>query len=105
MDFPPGAIPRDAGTIGGACPKLEIAMHSPTLLSRSIAPPLAALIVFGLAACASAPVGPPVDAPRLLVGDRWQYRVTDNLRRGVVSQLDAEVIAVSGGSARTRLGC
>ena len=78
-------------------------MHSPTLLSRSIVPPLAALIVFGLAACASAPVGPPVDAPRLVVGDRWQYRVTDNLRRGVVSQLDAEVIAISGGSTRIRV--
>ena len=79
-------------------------MRSSTLLSPSIASPLAALIVCALAACASAPVGPAIDAPRLVVGDRWEYRVTDNLRRGTVSRLDAEVIAVSGGTARIRLG-
>jgi len=62
------------------------------------------LAFIGVASCASAPVGPPVDAPRLAVGDRWQYQITDNLRRGALSQLDAEVIAVSGGSARIRLG-
>ena len=62
------------------------------------------LAFIGVAGCASAPVGPPVDAPRLAVGDRWQYQITDNLRRGALSQLDAEVIAVSGGSARIRLG-
>ena len=62
---------------------------------------LSAVVV--LAACASAPVGPPIDAPRLAVGDHWQYRITDNLRRGAVSQLDAEVIAVAGGSAKVRI--
>src|SRR5437763_7152028 len=62
------------------------------------------LAFLGVAGCASAPVGPPVEAPRLTVGDRWQYQITDNLRRGAVSQLDAEVIAVSGGSARVRFG-
>lgn len=60
-------------------------------------------VMLGLCGCASAPVGPPVQAPRLAVGDHWQYRVTDNLRRGRLSQLDAEVIAVSGTSARVRL--
>src|SRR5439155_953552 len=68
---------------------------------------LTAMLVFvvaGVAGCASAPVGPPVDAPRLAVGDRWQYQVTANLRRGAVSQLDMEVIAISGRSARVRLG-
>jgi len=65
---------------------------------------MSALAFIGVAGCASAPVGPPVDAPRLAVGDRWQYQITDNLRRGALSQLDAEVIAVSGGSARIRLG-
>ncbi len=65
---------------------------------------VSALAFIGVAGCASAPVGPPVDAPRLAVGDRWQYQITDNLRRGALSQLDAEVIAVSGGSARIRLG-
>ncbi len=62
------------------------------------------LAFIGVAGCASAPVGPPVDAPRLAVGDRWQYQITDNLRRGALSQLDVEVISVSGGSARIRLG-
>jgi len=60
-------------------------------------------LLVGLSGCASAPVGAPVEAPRLAVGDHWQYRITDNLRRGRVSQLDAEVIAVSGPSVRLRL--
>jgi hypothetical protein len=51
---------------------------------------------------AAAPVAGGVAAPQLAVGDHWQYRVTDNLRRGAVSQLDAEVIAVTGGTARIR---
>ena len=76
-------------------------MPSPGLPSRHF---FSMLIALGLGACASAPVGPPIDAPRLAVGDRWQYRVTDNLRRGIVSQLDAEVIAVSDGSARIKVG-
>lgn len=49
-----------------------------------------------LAACAAAPVGPPVAPPRFAVGDHWQYRVIDNMRRGTVSQIDAEVVALSG---------
>jgi len=61
------------------------------------------LALVGISGCTSVPIGPPIEAPRLVVGDRWQYRVTDNLRRGTVSQLDAEVIAVAGGSARIRL--
>ena len=73
--------------------------------NRSHAVAIACALAFvGIAGCSSAPVGPPVDAPRLAVGDHWQYRVTDNLRRGTVSQLDAEVIAVSAGTARVRLG-
>jgi hypothetical protein len=72
--------------------------------SYSAAPAFVAFVLLGLVGCASAPVGEGVEAPRLVVGDRWQYRVTDNLRRGAVSQLDAEVIAVSGRSARIRLG-
>lgn len=77
-------------------------MYPCTLRSNGIAPALAVCALLGLAACASAPVGEGVAAPRLVVGDHWQYRVTDNLRRGALSQLDAEVIAVSGGSARIR---
>jgi hypothetical protein len=50
---------------------------------------------------AAAPVGV-VAAPQLAVGDHWQYRVTDKLRRGAVSQLDVEVVALSGGVASIR---
>jgi hypothetical protein len=78
---------------------MRLALHvSPR---RAFLVALSAVVV--LAACASAPVGPPIDAPRLAVGDHWQYRITDNLRRGAVSQLDAEVIAVAGGSAKVRI--
>jgi len=79
-------------------------MYKSALGSYVAAPAFAVCILLGLVGCTTAPVGPPVDAPRLAVGDHWQYRVTDNLRRGTVSQLDAEVIAVSGGSARIRIG-
>jgi len=41
-------------------------------------------------------------APQLAVGDHWQYRVTDNLRRGAQSRLDVEVIAVADQVARVR---
>jgi hypothetical protein len=75
-------------------------MHS-TIRSAARVYPM--LLVAGLAGCSSAPVGPPIEAPRLAVGDHWQYRITDNLRRGITSQLDAEVIAVTGRSARVRL--
>ena len=77
-------------------------MHPSSIHSHStVAACVLALV--GIAGCASAPVGAPIEAPRLVVGDHWQYRVTDNLRRGMVSQLDAEVIAVAAGSARIRL--
>jgi hypothetical protein len=55
-----------------------------------------------IAASAAAAAGS-VDAPQLVVGDRWQYRITDNLRRGAVSQLEAEVVSVAGGTARIRV--
>ncbi len=76
-------------------------MRSPVLAHAASGVALSLLV--GLSGCASAPVGAPVEAPRLAVGDHWLYRVTDNLRRGSVSRLDAEVIAVSGPSARVRL--
>lgn len=78
-------------------------MHLPVHASSRIASAFALSVVLALGACASSPVGPPIDAPKLAVGDHWQYRITDNLRRGAVSQLDAEVIAVSGSAARIRL--
>ncbi len=71
------------------------------LLPR-VVPAVALGVAFSLAGCASAPVGEGVAAPQLAVGDHWQYKVTDNLRRGIVSQLDVEVIALSGRAARLR---
>jgi hypothetical protein len=56
-----------------------------------------------LAACATVSVGPPVASPRFVVGDHWQYRVIDNMRRGVVSQIDAEVVALAGDVATLRV--
>ena len=44
-----------------------------------------------------------VAAPQLVVGDHWQYRITDNLRRGAKSQLDVEVTSVTGRVAQIRL--
>lgn len=76
---------------------------NPMLAPMRAIPSASLMLLLVLCGCASAPMGPPVEAPRLAVGDHWQYRVTDNLRRGLVSQLDAEVIAVTGSSARVKL--
>jgi hypothetical protein len=81
--------------------KAEAPMHTPALSRAALAVSFPLLV--GLCGCASTPAGPPIEAPRLAVGDHWQYRVTDNLRRGRVSELDAEVLAVSGNSAQVRL--
>jgi len=56
----------------------------------------------GIAAL-GAPPGPAVPAPTLAVGDHWQYRITDNLRRGAVTMLDAQVISITNGVATLRL--
>jgi hypothetical protein len=71
-------------------------------LSRWLLVTVAAL----LAACQSAtltPSFPPVPAPALAVGDHWQYRITDSLRLGLVTMLDAEVVNISSGTASLRL--
>jgi hypothetical protein len=73
--------------------EVSVRLHTRILRILSLAAPAL------LAACASAPVGAPVAAPRLIVGDHWQYRVIDNMRRGAISQLDAEVVGVAGGVA------
>jgi hypothetical protein len=44
-----------------------------------------------------------VPAPKLVVGDHWTYKITDNLRRGIVSTLDAEVSSINSGVATIRL--
>lgn len=49
------------------------------------------------------PASTPNDAPKLVVGDHWQYRITDNLRRGVVTMLDSEVVSVANGIASVRM--
>jgi hypothetical protein len=82
----------------------EDPMRPSMLRTRRVAPALATCILLSLAGCASAPAGEGIEAPQLVVGDSWRYRVTDNLRRGIVSELDAEVIAVSGRAARIRFG-
>jgi hypothetical protein len=62
-----------------------------------------ALVLAGATGCASAPAGPPIEAPRLMVGDHWQYRVVDQLRRGALSTLDVEVISAAADKARIRV--
>jgi hypothetical protein len=62
-----------------------------------------ALLLAGAAGCASAPEGPPIEAPRLVAGDHWQYRVVDQLRRGAISRLDVEVISAAADTARIRV--
>jgi hypothetical protein len=66
----------------------------------------AALAVLGLVACQSATITPgfaPVAAPKLAVGDHWQYKITDNLRLGLVTMLGADVVSISGDTAALRL--
>jgi len=66
----------------------------------------AALAAIGLVACQSAtitPSFPPVTAPKLVVGDQWQYKITDNLRLGLVTMLDADVVSINAGTATLRL--
>lgn len=69
---------------------------------QGVASAFAILAVVSLAGCASAPPGSGAAAPQLSLGDHWQYKVTDNLRRGTMSRLDVEVIALSGREARLR---
>jgi len=67
---------------------------------------LTALSALCLLGCETQPlvrIAAPVPAPALVVGDHWQYRITDNLRRGVQSTLDVEVTAISNGVASLRM--
>jgi hypothetical protein len=57
-----------------------------------------------LCACSTPlPVGQSVPPPHFVVGDHWEYRVTDGLRRDAVSQLDVRVIAIDAGVATLRM--
>ncbi len=67
---------------------------------------LAVLATILLAACQSAtvtPSFPPVPAPKLAVGDEWVYRITDNLRMGLVTMLVADVVSIRAGTATLHL--
>ena len=68
-------------------------------LSRLVAA-LAALV---LCACAARqPLVENVAPPRFVVGDRWEYRITDGLRRGATTRLDVQVVAINAGVATMR---
>lgn len=77
-------------------------MIRPALRWRAVVGLLGAAALAWLASCASTPVGETVAPPKLIVGDHWRYRITDNLARGALSQLDAEVIGVTGHTAQIR---
>jgi hypothetical protein len=66
--------------------------------------PLSRLVaMFGaavLCACAARqPLGENVAPPHFVVGDHWEYRITDGLRRGATTRLDVQVVAVNAGVA------
>jgi hypothetical protein len=64
----------------------------------------AALAALVLCACAAPqPLGENVAPPRFVVGDRWEYRITDGLRRDATTRLDVQVVAINAGVATMRL--
>jgi hypothetical protein len=73
---------------------------------RSLAPsrffaPLTALV---LCACAAPlPLAENVAPPKFVVGDHWEYRITDGLRRDATTRLDVQVVAINAGVATMRL--
>ena len=65
-----------------------------------VAVPLATLF---LCACAARqPLAESVAPPHFVVGDHWEYQITDGLRRGATTRLDVEVVAVNAGVATMR---
>lgn len=71
--------------------------------SRSPLSHFAALSALVLCACATVqPLGENVPPPRFVVGDHWEYLVTDGLRRGATTRLDVQVVAVDSGVATMR---
>jgi hypothetical protein len=68
---------------------------------RRMAVPLGALL---LVACATRPS--PTESiapPHFVIGDHWEYRITDGLRRGATTRLDVQVVAVNAGVATMRM--
>lgn len=78
-------------------------MFRHTVRAKWVAPAFGACALLWLATGGAARASEGAPAPQLVVGDHWQYRVTDNLRRGALSGLDVEVTAVTNGTARIRL--
>src|ERR1700719_1671502 len=77
-----------------------LTMLRPLPLSR-LAATLAAVV---LCACAARPpLGENVPPPHFVVGDRWEYRITDGLRRGATTRLDEQVVAMNAGVATMHL--
>lgn len=80
---------------------------SPSLFRASpLASWLLALATLCLVACQSTLFGPdfpPVPAPTLTLGDHWEYQITDNLRRGLVTMLEVDVVSINAGTATLRL--
>jgi hypothetical protein len=67
---------------------------------------LAPVMALALVACQSATITPgfaPVSAPKFAVGDHWLFKITDNLRLGAVTMLDASVVSINAGTATIRL--
>jgi hypothetical protein len=78
----------------------EVPMHT---ISRSPLSLFAALSALVLCACATVQLGENLPPPRFVVGDHWEYLVTDGLRRGATTRLDVQVVAVNSGVATMRL--
>jgi hypothetical protein len=65
---------------------------------------VATLAAVVLCACAARqPLGENVAPPRFVVGDRWEYRITDGLRRDATTRLDMQVVAMNAGIATMHL--
>jgi hypothetical protein len=77
-------------------------MMTPSLFSPFRLLAVAATLALG-ACAAPQPLGDNVPSPRFAVGDHWEYRVTDGLRRNATSQLDVQVTAINTGVATVRL--
>jgi hypothetical protein len=77
------------------------------MLTTSRAVPLSRLFIsltaLALCACAAQPLTEGIASPHFVVGDHWEYQVTDGLRRGAVSRLDVQVIEINSGVATLRL--
>jgi hypothetical protein len=74
-----------------------------TLRSLRLSRLFAALAALVLCACAAQPLVENIAPPRFVVGDHWEYLITDDLRRGATTRLDVQVVAINSGVATMRL--